>query len=340
MPFLFLFVLRFYEMLDRKHTCVLSILMVSLALSACQPKADQKQQKPPVEQQSSSEVIDTTLTLQGEAEKVVLDLPECNGNSCSEFTVERLHTNQFVVDSIIDQAILKNLDQILDVGHQSKSIQEEKKKSEQQQKQDEQQASSSVIAANAAKTPAQTMADQLKPYVTTFAALQKELTSLGASSKISVSVSPKILNSTEPLATVVLNTSSYLGGAHGSASQVYYNFDLKHQKQVSLDDIVEPNQKKALEKLAYEAFKVWVADNKLADNLQEYEQVWKFKLSDNFYLGKQGLILQYAEYEIGPYVVGLPRLEIPYDALKTVLKKPYLPVELVVDQPASTVVKN
>ena len=327
-------------MLDQKRTLAVSILMATFALSACQPKADQKEQKPPVEQGSSSEVVDTTLTLQGEAEKVVVELPECSGNSCPEFSVERLHTNQFVVDSIIDQAILKNLDQILDVGNQSKNIQDEKKKTEQQQKQDEQQASSSVIAANAAKTTAQAMADQLKPYVTTFTALQQELTSLGASSKISVSVSPKILNSSEPLATVVLNTSSYLGGAHGSASQVYYNFDLKHQKQVGLDDIVEPNQKQALEKLAYEAFKVWVMDNKLTDNLQDYEQVWKFKLSNNFYLGKQGLILQYAEYEIGPYVVGLPRLEIPYDALKTVLKQPYLPAEMQVDQPASAVVKN
>ncbi|MFW1858294.1 RsiV family protein [Acinetobacter defluvii] len=322
-------------MLDQKRTLVLSMLMATFALSACQPKADQKEQKQPVEQSSSSEAVDTTLTLQGQSEKVAVELPECSGNSCPEFSVERLHTNQFVVDNIIDQAILKNLDQILDVGNQSKSIQEEKKKTEQQQKQDEQQASSSVIAANAAKTPAQSMADQLKPYVATFTALQQELLSLGASSKISVSVSPKILNSTEPLATVVLNTSSYLGGAHGSASQVYYNFDLKHQKQVGLDDIIVPNQKKELEKLAYEAFKAWVTDNKLADNLQEYEQVWKFKLSNNFYLGKNGLILQYGEYEIGPYVVGLPRLEIPYSALKTVLKQPYLPAELLVDQPAS-----
>jgi Protein of unknown function (DUF3298). len=138
-------------------------------------------------------------------------------------------------------------------------------------------------------------------------------------------IKPKILNAEKPLATVVLNTSSYLGGAHGSSAQQYYNFDLSTQKLVQLNDILLPNQRTKLEKLGYEVFKTWVKDAKLADNVQEYEQIWKFKLSDNFYLSQQGLILQYAEYEIGPYVAGLPRLTIPYDQLQSVLKKQYLP---------------
>ena len=75
---------------------------------------------------------------------------------------------------------------------------------------------------------------------------------------------------------------------------------------------------------------------------KEYEQAWKFTLSDNFYLSSQGLILQYGEYEIGPYVVGLPRLTIPYDQLQTVLKKQYLPpVEAKnTSMPASTATAN
>ena len=86
-----------------------------------------------------------------------------------------------------------------------------------------------------------------------------------------------------------------------------------------------PNQLAALENQAHEAFKTWVIESKLANDVSEYEQAWKFKLSDNYYLSKQGLILQYGEYEIGPYVVGLPRLTIPYEQLQTILKKQYLP---------------
>ena len=44
------------------------------------------------------------------------------------------------------------------------------------------------------------------------------------------------------------------------------------------------------------------------------------------------MILQYGEYEIGPYVVGLPRLTIPYDQLQGILKKEYLPQAEVKDQ--------
>lgn len=36
---------------------------------------------------------------------------------------------------------------------------------------------------------------------------------------VSLMIKPKILNANLPLATVVLNSSSYLGGAHGSSSQ-------------------------------------------------------------------------------------------------------------------------
>lgn len=78
----------------------------------------------------------------------------------------------------------------------------------------------------------------------------------------------------------------------------------------------------------------------MAENVQDYEQAWKFELSQNYYLGKQGLILQYQEYEIGPYVVGLPRLTIPYDQLKGVLKPQYLPEAFKEQQASSEVVAN
>ena len=92
-----------------------------------------------------------------------------------------------------------------------------------------------------------------------------------------------------------------------------------------LNDILLDKQRPQLERKAYEAFKQWVIASELSTNVQEYEQAWKFKLSENYYLGQQGLILQYAEYEIGPYVVGLPRLTLPYDQLQSILKPAYLP---------------
>ncbi len=321
-------------MLKQKSTLALSILLLTLGLSACQ-KPDSKKVEQTVDQTAASQVPETSLSLQGDTEKLKLTLPECDGKSCPEFSVERLKTNQGFIDDIMDQAILKNLDQMLDISQLIKN----KKVVDQQSTAS--QASASEVQADVNKTPTQKLQDQVQPYANAFLEIDKELKTLGASSQINIMVSPKILNADKPLATVVLNTSSYLGGAHGSSVQTYYNFDLVSKKQVGLTEILEKNQKAKLEQLAYQAFKTWVADSKLADNIQEYEQVWKFKLSDNFYLGKQGLILQYGEYEIGPYVVGLPRLTIPYDQLKGVLKAQYFPADMQVDQPsASTAVSH
>ena len=300
----------------------MSVLASALLLSACQPKDNKAKDEQEIDLPSASESQQQILKLKGETESVPFNLPGCSGNSCPEFSIDRLHTNQFVLDELVDQAIMQHLKQMLemaDPAKKDKNQKDEKVTADQSQ-------SSSEVALNL--TPAQLLGQRVQPYVDQFIDLDKELKTLGVSHQISLSISPKILNSQEPLATVVLNTSSYLGGAHGSSSQTYFNFDLKHQKQVHLDQILLPNQKEKLSNLAHEAFKAWIIELKLADNVEEYEQAWKFSLTNNFYLGKQGLILQYGEYEIGPYVVGLPRITIPYEKLQGIVKPEYLPAEL------------
>ena len=302
-----------------------------MALSACQPKQTEPKEDP-VQKQSTVEP--EILKLTGDSEKLALVLPECDGNNCPEISIERLSSNQAFIDELIDQQILKQLSQIIDISPTPKLL-----------KADQHAASTADLKdiqvsdqANAAKplatveTAKQKLEKQVTPYLVTFLALDKELKALSANHQISLMIKPKILNANLPLATVVLNSSSYLGGAHGSSSQRYYNFDLKQQKQVELNDLLAPNQKAHLEKKAHEVFKTWVLESKLANSVEEYEQAWKFTLSDNFYLSKQGLILQYGEYEIGPYVVGLPRLTIPYEQLQGILKKQYLPQAEVKDQ--------
>lgn len=312
-------------MLKNKIVWTLSVLSTVTVLSACQPKSETPKESPDSQSQSASEA--QALTLQGNTEKVPVKMEKCDGNSCPEISIDRLRTNQFVLDNLIDQAILQNLNETLDLFEPEQITKTS----------NSEQLSASEITEY--KTAAQMLAEQIQPFIDNFVGLDKELKNLGAAHQISLSISPKILNSEGPLATVVLNTSNYLGGAHGSSSQTYYNFDLKQQKQIGLDQILLPKQKDKLFRLAHDAFKVWVIDSELADNVSEYEEAWKFKLSNNYYLGKKGLILQYGEYEIGPYVVGLPRLTIPYDQLKDVIKPEFLaavhPVTQNVDSPVA-----
>lgn len=318
-------------MLQQKKIWVISLLATSIALTACQPQQAEPEKKP---ENTPTEQADLSAKLIGDAEKLQLNLPECEGNNCPEISVERLSSNQPFIDQFVDAQILKQLSSILSVSP-----------AEDQQIQATESAASEVAASEAksalasVETPKLKLEKATQPYMQAFLKLDQELKALSSSQQISLMIKPKILNADVPLATVVLNTSSYLGGAHGSSSQQYYNFDLKNQQQVELNDILLPNQKSVLEQRAYAVFKTWVTDAKLAENIQDYEQIWKFKLSNNFYLGQQGLILQYAEYEIGPYVVGLPRLTIPYDQLQTVLKKQYLPAPASVEASAASVSK-
>ncbi len=292
-----------------------SVLACAVLLAACQPKSEPKEsqdkpQNPPAVQQQAEPV------LQGETVKIQVKLPECKGNTCPDFTVERLQSNFPFIDQLLDQQILNQLGRMLEVVDADTP---------------------------AASTPKNTesksdLDSQAQLYADSFVKIDEELKALSSSHQISLMIKPKILQPKGKLATVVLNSSSYLGGAHGATSQRYYNFDLANQKQVQLHDLLLPKQKATLDKLAHEAFKTWIVDSKLATDPKEYEQAWPFQLTDNFLLGEQGLILQYGEYDIGPYVVGLPRLVIPFSELQGVLKPEYLPK---VDTPAaSTPVAN
>lgn len=287
-----------------------SILACAVLLAACQPKSEPKEpeDKPqdPVVNQTSEPV------LRGETVKLAVTLPECNGNTCPDFTVERLQSNFPFIDQLLDQEILDQLSKMLEIV-------------------DADQASSTAQGSEQTNH----LDVQAQQYANAFIKIDEELKALSSSHQISLMIKPKILQSKGTLATVVLNSSSYLGGAHGSTAQRYYNFDLKNQKQVQLNDLLLPKQKAKLDKLAHEAFKTWVIDSKLANTADEYEQAWPFLVTDNYFLGEQGLILQYGEYEIGPYVVGLPRLVIPFDQLQGVLKPEYLPK---VEMPAASTV--
>lgn len=293
-------------MFKHTHLLVLSTLLTSLALSGCQPKPE-----PNNTESVASEVVPEPVRLIGDIQKLNLNLPQCEGNDCSEFKVERLQSNQDFIDQSIDDAILKILAMTLSDAPLAAA-----------QPSDEEAGSTVVVSSAKLK-----LEQKIVPYKDAFLTLDQELKALSAGHPIQLTVRPKILNADAPIATVVLNTSSYLGGAHGSSAQDYFNFDLNAAKQIGLQDLLLPQQSTALQAKAYEAFKAWVIDTELAENVAEYEQAWQFKMTENFYLAKQGLILQYAEYDIGPYVVGLPRLVIPYAELVDILKPEYLPAE-------------
>ena len=308
-------------MLKNKSILAISILITTLGITACQPKKTEPEAVEPEQTQKEQQ----SLKLVGDTEKLNLSLPKCDGKNCPEISIERLNSNQAFIDQFIDQKIIQELAQILEIAPQQ-AVSEAAAIENAATAADAPTSNPTAAAIAQVETLAQKLEKQTLPYVQSFLALDQELKALSSNHKISLMIKPKILNADQPLATVVLNSSSYLGGAHGASAQQYYNFDLEKKKLVLLNDILLDKQRPQLERKAYEAFKQWVIASELSTNVQEYEQAWKFKLSENYYLGQQGLILQYAEYEIGPYVAGLPRLTIPYAELQGIVKAAYLPV--------------
>lgn len=306
---------------QHKPRLALTAVVCALALAGCQPKSKPEDTAASDQQNAASAVQAKALQLEGNVAPMKVTLADCSGNNCPHFEVERLQSNFEFIDRTIDQAILNNLKQILEISQLNDNEQASSAAQPNSQlKQLDGAATSSVTASETDQ-----MQQQVQVFADSFSELDQELKTLSGNHQISVMIKPSIIQSNPPVATVVLNTSSYLGGAHGSSAQQYYNFDLKREKQISLNDLLVQNQRKALENKAHDAFKNWVIQSGLATKVEEYEQAWKFKLSDNFLLAKQGLILQYSEYEIGPYSSGLPRLVIPYDQLQGIIKSEYLP---------------
>ena len=203
-----------------KQKTVLISLVVGIMLSACQPQKNEPEA--PVE--SSQQQIEHIQTLKGRSEALSFNLPECSGKYCLDFKVERLVSNFPFIDQIIDQEILKQLQQSVDIIPVTE-------------------ASNPVTNETNTPTEGSELQQKIQPYLKNLLNLEEELRALNANNQISLSISPKILNDASPLATVVVNTHSYLGGAHGATVQQYFNFDLAQKKQIVLDDVLLSGKK-------------------------------------------------------------------------------------------------
>ena len=313
------------------------VIALSVAM-ACAVSACQKKPEPEVEQ---TQEATAEVGLNATVKDVPIQLPECEGEVCPEITIQHLSSNYPKLDQAVDLYVLnyvKNLVRGFDMTTVSNQQRQDQKldgrnpvadaKADNAQQQD---STKSIEEINTQKAQSQQQAqnqpDQLQPFVDQFLLLAQEVKQLGSSAKLSLFLKPQVLNPEGPIVTVVVNAENYVGGAHGSAAQQYFNFELESETLLSLDEILVKGQRAKFNDLAHQAFEQWIKSTQPDMDVDEYQELWKFTSTDNFYLSPTELILQYGEYEIGPYAVGLPRLVIPYKYLQGVIKDQYLPVQ-------------
>jgi hypothetical protein len=113
---------------------------------------------------------------------------------------------------------------------------------------------------------------------------------------------------------------SYTGGAHGNYYTLYNNYDIKQNKEISLNDIINKDKLSELIQIAEKIFRKQEGiseTHSLTDGYFFDKGV--FSLPDNFILQKDGILFLYNIYEIKPYVSGITRLLVPYSSIQNLL---------------------
>ena len=135
--------------------------------------------------------------------------------------------------------------------------------------------------------------------------------------------------------SMVYNTYSYTGGAHGNYAELAYNFDTESGERITLDTLsADPDALNAflreyITKLytedadgyysanVYEDLTVDAENNPIADLVRD----------SVLYFNNEGVVFFAQPYEIGPYASGIIEFTVPYADLTGVIYDKYLPVE-------------
>jgi hypothetical protein len=127
---------------------------------------------------------------------------------------------------------------------------------------------------------------------------------------------------------VVLSTGQdvYAGGAHGSVYLTYDLIDRETANVLKLKDIVAdlPGFNKIAEKHFRKTNQIDPSES-LEDAGYWFEN--GFYCSENFYFEGDKMIFIYNQYEVAPYVMGMPSIEIPLKEIRSFLKLSLLKIQ-------------
>lgn len=131
--------------------------------------------------------------------------------------------------------------------------------------------------------------------------------------------------STGNVLSLAVETYEFTGGAHGMAWKDYYIIDTQNNRLLTLQDLFKENvEYKSI--INQEINRQIQLSRQKGDNIY-FEGDMGFKsISDNqnFYIDGDNLVICFGEYEIAPYVAGMPEIKIPLNFLKPNLNENFL----------------
>jgi len=109
---------------------------------------------------------------------------------------------------------------------------------------------------------------------------------------------------------------AYTGGAHPNTTLQHWIIDRKTGRIITSNDLFVKNAVDKIKVLTDAELKLKFKENNLENILFSTD----YKVSEDIYLTKKGIVFQYDPYEIAAYVYGSIEVFIPYEKLKTVLR--------------------
>ena len=133
----------------------------------------------------------------------------------------------------------------------------------------------------------------------------------------------KVLMQDRLMMTLEVSGYVYHGGANGMDYTGYINWNLKKNRPVTLDNILDSGYRKPLTLIAEKLFRKneKLSDTSSLNNSRTYFfKDGKFSLPDNYSLTNYGIKFLYNVSTIKPYAAGKTILLVPYDHIRPLIK--------------------
>ena len=113
----------------------------------------------------------------------------------------------------------------------------------------------------------------------------------------------------------ILSVTNYgyydLGGAHPSTTRQSRTFDMVNEKELALSDVVNGNNDER-HTMVYDVFIKYFEENYEGSSAETAEKIDEEADNVKFYLTDDSLVLYFDVYQVGPYAMQYPTVEVSY----------------------------
>lgn len=138
---------------------------------------------------------------------------------------------------------------------------------------------------------------------------------------IEESIRSDYLGQRNHIASFMMQAYSYGGGAHGMHHTAYINVDLNKKAEIRLDDLIGSKNQGKLKKVLWKNYSDERLDEKGKYN--GFANPKEFRISDQFYFDRNGIVFVYPPYELGPYAEGDVEILAGWEEINELLNGDY-----------------